>query len=72
MGNQTAAKLSKYYINYHHINHNVETCRSKKEEPTIVATKITTHVGKPLRPLNHILSHLWNSQSQIDKLLEIW
>ncbi len=38
-----------YCINYHHMNHNVEICINKKEEPTI----ITTQANKPLRPLNY-------------------
>ncbi len=32
-----------YYIECHRVNHNMETCRSKKkEEPIIVATEATT------------------------------
>jgi hypothetical protein len=37
MGNQIVTKLSMYYTNCHHTIHNVETCRSKKNEPTIAA-----------------------------------
>jgi hypothetical protein len=34
-------------------DHNVETYRSKKEDPTIVVAKATTQAGKPPRPLNY-------------------
>jgi hypothetical protein len=34
MGNQISAKSSMNYANYHRTHHNVEMCRSKKEEPT--------------------------------------
>jgi hypothetical protein len=27
MGNQTTTKLRMYYTNYHHTNHNMETCK---------------------------------------------
>ncbi len=41
--NQTATKLSMYYTECHHINHNMETCRSKKkEEPIIVVAEAIT------------------------------
>jgi hypothetical protein len=52
MGTQTTTKLSMYCTNYHHTNHNMETYRSKKEEPTIVVIKGTT-TNKPPRPLNY-------------------
>jgi hypothetical protein len=54
MGNQTFAKPNLYYTNYHHTNHNMETCRNKKrEEPIIATTEITIQVGKVPRPLNY-------------------
>jgi hypothetical protein len=53
VGNLIAAKPSMYYTNYCHTNHNVKTCRSKKEEPTIVATKVATQTSKPPRLLNY-------------------
>ncbi len=53
IGNHTIAKLNMDCINYHHTNHNVETCRSKKEEPTIVITKATTYANKPPKLLNY-------------------
>jgi hypothetical protein len=52
-GIQRAAKPSMYYTNYHHTNHNIKTCRSKKEEPTITTIKVVTQVGKPPRLLNY-------------------
>jgi len=39
MGNEILTKPNMSYINYHHTNHNVETCKNKKEEATIVAAK---------------------------------
>jgi hypothetical protein len=42
-----------YCTNYHHTNHDVETCKNKKEEPTIATTKAIAQVGKPLRPWNY-------------------
>jgi hypothetical protein len=52
--NQTIAKPSMYWTNCHRTNHNIETYRSKKKEEHIIATtKATTHVGKPLRPINY-------------------
>jgi len=36
MGNQIIAKPNMYYTNCHCIIYNVETCRSKKKEETIV------------------------------------
>jgi hypothetical protein len=42
-----------YCTNYHRANQNIKTCRSKKEEPIVVATKATTQVGKPPRLLNY-------------------
>ncbi len=35
MGNEILAKANMSYTNYHHTNHNVETYKNKKEEPTI-------------------------------------
>ncbi len=52
-GNQTIAKQSMYFTNYHHTNHNVETYINKKEEPIIVVIEATTQVSKPPRPLNY-------------------
>jgi len=46
-----------YCITCHHINHNVKTCRSKKEELIVVVTRATTQASKPpklLNDLNHI------------------
>lgn len=43
-----------YCINYHCSNHNVETCKSKKEEPILAITKATTQAGKPPNPILHI------------------
>jgi hypothetical protein len=42
-----------YCTNYHRTNHNIETCKSKKEKPIVTATKATTQVGKPPRLLNY-------------------
>ncbi len=42
-----------YCINCHHTNHNIETCRSKKEEPIVAAIEATTKVSKPPRLLNY-------------------
>jgi hypothetical protein len=52
-GIQIVAKPSMYCTNYHHTNHNIKTCRSKKEEPIITAIKVATQVGKPPRLLNY-------------------
>jgi len=41
-----------YCTNYYCTNH-VQTCKSKKEEPTVAATKATTQAGKPPRLLNY-------------------
>jgi hypothetical protein len=51
--NQTIAKQSMYYINCHCANHSVKNYRSKKEEPTVIITKPTIHVSKPLKSLNY-------------------
>jgi hypothetical protein len=51
--NQITTKPSMYCTNCHHTNHNTETYRCKKEEPTIIVIEATTKVGKPPRPLNH-------------------
>ncbi len=53
MGNQISAKSSMNYASYHRTHHNVETCRSKKEEFTIIVAKAIALVGKPPRPLNY-------------------
>ncbi len=41
-----------YCTNYHCTNHNIKTCRSKKEELIVIA-KAATQVGKPPRLLNY-------------------
>jgi hypothetical protein len=40
MGNEILTKPNMSYTNYHHTNHNVESCKNKNEEPIIAATKI--------------------------------
>ncbi len=43
-----------YYTNYHHTNHNVETCENKKKEIHVIAiTGVTTQASKPPIPLNY-------------------
>jgi hypothetical protein len=42
MRNPIAAKLSMYYTICHCTNHNMEACKSKKEEPTIIITEATS------------------------------
>ncbi len=42
-----------YCINCHYTNHNVESCKNKKEEPTIVTIEVTSQVGKPLGLLKY-------------------
>jgi hypothetical protein len=43
-----------YCTNCHCTNHNVETCKSKKkEESIVVATKAIVQASKPPRPLNY-------------------
>jgi hypothetical protein len=39
MGNEILAKPNMSYTNYHHTNHNLETCKNKKEKPTIVVVE---------------------------------
>ncbi len=54
MGNQTIAKPNLYCTNYHHIKHNVETCKkNESEEPTITTIETTIHASKVPRPLNY-------------------
>ncbi len=50
VGNHKVVKLSMYCISCHRTNHNVATCKNKKEEPTITAIEATIQVGKPPRP----------------------
>ncbi len=41
-----------YYTNYHHTNHNMEMCRSKKKEkPIVVAMEVNVQPTKQLKPL---------------------
>ncbi len=51
--NYTTTKPSMYYTNCHHTNHNIETCKSKKEEPIVDVTKVTIQVSKPPRLINY-------------------
>ncbi len=54
MGNQIIAKPNLFCTNYHRTNHNMETCRGKKEEePTITTIEAIIQVGKAPRPLNY-------------------
>jgi hypothetical protein len=49
-----ASKPNMYCTNYHHTNHNVKTCRSKKkEEPTITPIEANAQASKPPKPLNY-------------------
>jgi hypothetical protein len=49
-------KTDKYYINYGMINHNVETCKKKKELTTVVTTKAT----QPSQKTNKTSSYAWH------------
>jgi hypothetical protein len=40
MGNEILTKPNMSYTNYHHTNHNVESCKNKKEEPIIATIEI--------------------------------
>jgi hypothetical protein len=52
--NQATIKPNMCYINCHHINHNIKTCKNKKEEePTIIVTKSTIRASKPPKPLDY-------------------
>jgi len=51
MGNQIVAKLRMYCTNYHPINHDVEMCRSKKNEVLVVI------LLKPLCRLVNLQDH---------------
>jgi len=51
--NQVVTKLSMYYTNCHHTNHNMKTYMNRKEDFTIVVAKMNAQVAKPSRPLNY-------------------
>ncbi len=52
--NQAIVKPNMCYTNYHHTNHNVKTCKNKKEEePIIDVTKSIIHASKPPKQLNY-------------------
>ncbi len=54
MGNQIIAKPNMYYTNCHRIIYNVETCKNKKKEESIVVLdEVNTQAAKLLRPLNY-------------------
>ncbi len=43
-----------YYTNYHHTNHNMEMCRSKKrKKPIVVAMEVNAQPTKQLKPLTY-------------------
>jgi hypothetical protein len=43
-----------YYTNYHKTNHNVETCKVKRKEKSIlINSKVTTHQIKVQRPMKY-------------------
>ncbi len=75
--NQTIAKRNMYYINCHCANHNVETYRSKKEEPIVAINKPTTHASKPLKLLNYpyhiygIVGHKFTNYLRFDEMQNI-
>ncbi len=74
MGNQTYVKLNMYCTNCHYINHNVETYKSTKEEPTVTTTKAIAQVGKLPRPLNYpyhicgIMGHKLTNSTRFGKM----
>ncbi len=50
----TIGKLIMYYTNYHHTNHNMEMCQSKKKEkPIVVTMEINAQPIKQLKPLTY-------------------
>jgi hypothetical protein len=40
-------KIDKYCTNYGMINHNVETCKKKKEQTIVATTKVAQQSQKP-------------------------
>jgi hypothetical protein len=73
--NQATVKPNMCYTSCHHTNHNVKTCKNKKEEElTMDVTKATIHVSKPLKPLNYachtcgILGHKLTNYPRFGKM----
>ncbi len=60
-------KIDKYYTNCGMNNHNVETCRNKKEQATLVATEATQQSQKPQKTSSYAC-HIYdlNGHKMID------
>jgi hypothetical protein len=50
-----------YYTNYHKTNHNVETCRVKRKEDSVLAvSEVTTQQIRVQKPMKYYYHYLWS------------